>query len=81
MNAIVYSKDNCSFCVKAKMLLKQKRIGFVERKIDTQNSEDIERAKVEMGREFKTLPQIFINDEYVGGFSDLAKYLGITHFD
>lgn len=73
MKAIVWSKDHCPYCVQAKTLLEQKGIEFEERKIgEGYTKEDL----LEAVPTARTVPQIFINDELVGGFTELrAKFL------
>jgi glutaredoxin 3 len=73
MKAIVWSKDHCPYCVQAKTLLEQKGIEFEERKIgDGWTKEQL----LEAVPDARTVPQIFLNDELVGGFTELrAKFL------
>ena len=70
--AVVWSKDSCPFCVQAKALLKQKGIEVEERNI----SQDWTREQLlEAVPTARTLPQIFLDDELVGGFTELRKHL------
>jgi len=70
--AIVWSKDNCHFCTSAKQLLSAKGILYEERKIgDGWTKEQL----LEAAPTARTVPQIFIDGEYVGGFTDLQKVL------
>jgi glutaredoxin 3 len=72
MKAIVWSKYHCPFCEQAKALLKQKGIEFEERKIgDGYSKEDL----LEAVPTARTVPQIFINDQLIGGFTELQKYI------
>jgi len=71
MNAIIWSKDACPFCVQAKVLLEKKGIEFEERKIgDGYTREDL-LAEVPNAR---TVPQIFLDGELIGGYTDLRDY-------
>ncbi len=73
MKAIVWSRDNCTFCVQAKALLTQKGIEFEERNISTDYTKD---QLLEAVPGAQTIPQIFLDGEYVGGFKELrAKFL------
>ncbi len=65
---IIYSKDVCPYCVKAKNLLQRKGAVYEEIKIttDEQKQEMIKKANGRM-----TVPQIFIGDFHVGGCDDL----------
>lgn len=73
MRATVWSKDNCPYCVQAKALLNQKGIEFEEKKIgEGYTREDL----LEAVPTARTVPQIFLDGELVGGFTELrAKFL------
>lgn len=72
MKAILWSKYHCPFCDQAKALLTQKGIEFEERKIgDGYTKEEL----LEAVPTARTVPQIFIDDKLVGGFTELKKYL------
>jgi glutaredoxin 3 len=73
MKAIVWSKDHCPYCDQAKALLKSKEIEFEERNI-TKGTWSKEQL-LEVVPSARTLPQIFLNEEYVGGFTELTKLL------
>jgi glutaredoxin 3 len=66
---IVYSKEYCPYCVKAKELLKQKKQGFTELRIDSHPELRDEMIHKSGGR--TTVPQIFINGQHIGGCDDL----------
>lgn len=72
MKAIVWSKDNCPNCVQAKSLLKSKSIDYEERNITSDWTKEQLLAVVPTAR---TLPQIFLDDEYVGGLDHLRQKL------
>ncbi len=65
----VYSKNNCPYCVAAKNLLADKKIDFKEIILDTTSNETIE-LKNKTGQ--MTFPQIFIGDDFIGGYSELS---------
>jgi glutaredoxin 3 len=65
---IVYSKEICPYCVKAKNLLNRKGAAFKEIKITDDAIKD-EMIKKSGGR--MTVPQIFIDQFHVGGCDDL----------
>ena len=71
--AIVWSKDACPFCVQAKALLESKGIEFEERNImkGTWTKDQL----LEAVPNARTLPQIFLDDNYIGGFTELRKHL------
>ena len=72
MKAIVWSKYQCPYCEQAKQLLAQRGIQYEERKIgDGWTKEDL----LEAVPNARTVPQIFLNDELVGGFNELREKL------
>lgn len=72
MRAVVWSKYHCPFCDQAKALLTQKGIEFEERKIgDGYSREDL----LEAVPNARTVPQIFLDGELIGGFTELKKHL------
>jgi glutaredoxin len=72
MKAIVWSKDACPFCDQAKNLLKMKGIEFEERNVMKDWTKEQLLEAVPTAR---TLPQIFLDEEYIGGFNDLKSRL------
>lgn len=71
MKAVVWSKYNCPYCEQAKALLKQKGIAFEERKIgDGYTKEEL----LEAIPGARTVPQIFLDDNLIGGFAELKKW-------
>jgi glutaredoxin len=69
--AIIWSKYNCPYCDQAKALLKQKGIEFEERKIGDDYTREQLLESVPTAR---TVPQIFIDDQLIGGFTELKKF-------
>lgn len=78
MTVIMYSKPNCPYCVKAKRLFEMRNIEFVERTVgvDTTREELLEAAP-----NARTVPQIFINGENIGGYDQLVTYMEDTGFN
>ena len=73
MKAIVWSKYHCPYCDQAKALLNSKNIEFEERKIGDGWTKD---QLLEAVPNARTVPQIFLDGELVGGFTELrAKFL------
>jgi glutaredoxin len=75
MKAIVWSKDNCTFCDQAKALLDQRNIAYEEKKIGHGYTREDLLEAVPTAR---TVPQIFVNNNHVGGFTELRKYIEET---
>jgi glutaredoxin 3 len=72
MKAIVWSKYHCPYCDQAKALLESRGIEFEERKIgDGFTKEEL----LEAVPTARTVPQIFLDDIYVGGFNELKVKL------
>ena len=72
MKATVWSKYHCPYCDKAKALLKAKGIQFEEKKIgDGYTREDL----LEAVPTARTVPQIFLDDKLIGGFTELRQHL------
>lgn len=70
--AVVWSKNACPFCDQAKNLLKSKGIEFEERNV----SKDWTKEQLlEAVPNARTLPQIFLDEQHIGGFTELRKHL------
>ena len=67
----IYTWQYCPFCIRAKSLLKKKNVNFTEYKID--GDEDARALMTERADGRSTLPQIFIDNEGIGGCDDLYK--------
>lgn len=70
--AIVWSKPACPYCDQAKALLTQKGIAFEERRIGSGYTKEQLLESVPNAR---TVPQIFLDDQLIGGFNELRNYL------
>jgi glutaredoxin len=71
MKAIIWSKDHCKFCDQAKTLLTHNKVDIEERKIGNEFTKEQLLESVPTAR---SVPQIFIDDEYIGGFEQLKDY-------
>lgn len=71
MKAIIWSKTSCGFCIMAKQLLEEKNIPYEERNL---NKEWTKEQLLESVPDAKTVPQIFLDDKYIGGFTELKSY-------
>jgi len=67
-DVVMYSTGHCPYCVRAKMLLKQKNVEFNDIRIDVEANRREEMVQ-RSGR--TSVPQIFIGDFHVGGCDDL----------
>jgi glutaredoxin len=72
MEATVWSKYHCPYCDQAKALLKQKGYNITEKKIgDGYTKEEL----LEAVPTARTVPQIFIGEQLIGGFTELKTHL------
>ena len=75
MEIEIFTGPGCSYCEAAKALLNDRGLIFVERDISQPavRSEFRERLPRE-----KTVPQVFIDGEHIGGYEDLSLRLAKT---
>lgn len=66
---IIYTKETCPYCVRAKQLLDHKKVSYEEIRIDLHP--ELRDVMIERSGGRRTVPQIFINDESIGGCDDL----------
>ena len=72
MEIIIYSKNNCPFCNKAKHLVKTLGYEYTEKKMEEFDSP---QAMLEdIGKQVRTMPQIKIDGQLVGGYNQLVEY-------
>lgn len=65
----IYTWQTCPYCIRAKMLLQWKGVKYTEYKIDGDGAARVKMAERANGR--RTVPQIFINNQHIGGCDDL----------
>ena len=68
----IYSKSNCSYCEMAKQYFDSQNIEY-----SLHDVENVETFKELLNRNpsVRTMPQIFINDQLIGGYTDLIEWL------
>ena len=73
MTITVYSKNNCTFCTKAKSLLNNLGHSYEERMLgkDFQTPDEMFE---EIGKQVRTMPQIMIDNVLIGGYNQLVEY-------
>lgn len=80
----LYTMEGCIFCEKAKNLLNKRKEKYpkikikIEVGIDENGNEDRDlmiKMKKQGHSDYSTWPRIFFNDEFIGGYSDLEKFL------
>lgn len=67
-DVVIYSSDYCPYCIRAKMLLDSKQVDYQELVVD---SEPALRAKMQQLSGRTSVPQIWVGERHVGGFTDL----------
>ena len=68
----IYTTQTCPWCQRAKVLLDKQGIEYAEIDVTTDRAKQVEMVQ-RSGR--KSMPQIFIDGEHVGGFDDLVGWL------
>ena len=72
MEIVIYSKQNCTFCNKAKHLVKSLGYEYTEKKMEEFDSP---QAMLEdIGKQVRTMPQIKIDGQLVGGYNQLVEH-------
>lgn len=75
----IYTWQTCPYCIRAKLLLGWKGVNFTEYKID--GNETARAAMAERANGRRSVPQIFINNQHVGGCDDLYQLNGAGQLD
>ena len=73
MRVVIWSKNQCTYCDQAKALLNSHGIEYEERNIMSGNW--TKEQLLEAVPEARSLPQIFVDDEHIGGFKELKEIL------
>ncbi len=68
-NVTLYSADWCPYCQRAKKLLENKGIDFEEINVDRHPGK---REEISAKTGHKTIPMVFVNDKFLGGYSELS---------
>ena len=67
----IYTLSWCPYCRKSKAFFRSKEISYKEYQIDDNQSKKAEMQERSGGE--KTVPQIFIDNKYIGGYSELIE--------
>ncbi len=70
IKVMIYSKNGCSYCTRAKILLERKGIPYEE--VELTNKNDLIIKLIEQTGQ-TTVPYIFIDDKFIGGYQDLFE--------
>ena len=68
-NVEIYSGNYCGYCVRAKALLEKKGVAYKE--YNVQQDASLRQEMLERAHGARTIPQIFINGQHVGGCDEL----------
>jgi len=71
-DVVVYTNKGCPACLNVKQYLDRKGVNYTEKQLGKSKKVDIEFSVRTKGA--KMIPQVFINDEWIGGFEDLVRY-------
>ncbi len=74
MTITVYSKNNCVFCNKAKALLKNLGLEYEEKSLEKDFGSDPSKLIEDIGKNVRTMPQIKIDGELIGGYNQLIEH-------
>lgn len=75
MKIEIYTKDACPYCVQAKALINSKGWEYTEHYINADSREVlIEQLTQRLGTPPRTVPQIFIDDKSIGGYTELVAW-------
>lgn len=74
MNKIeIYTSATCPYCIKAKKLLQMLKLEYTEYNIDDKFDAICEELSSKYNKQIQTVPQIIINNNYIGGYTDLEN--------
>jgi len=68
----IYTMSYCPYCIAAKRLLK--KLGWQFNEIEITGKPKLKTTMVQRTQR-KTVPQIFVNDQHIGGFDDFSAYV------
>ena len=74
MNAVVFSTTKCVWCDRVTTMLKDAKIEVS--KIDiTESQDNFKQMKAHAGKGVNTVPQVVIDGEFVGGYTEVERYI------
>jgi glutaredoxin 3 len=72
IDVFVVSKPGCPWCDMVKAMLSMHSISYDERCMDTPEAQ----ARFARAHEVTTFPQVFVNNDRIGGFEDTRAWIG-----
>ena len=74
MKIVIYRKNNCIYCSKAKTLVKNLGLEYEEKSLEKDFGSDPIKLIEDIGKNVRAMPQIKIDGELVGGYNQLVEY-------
>ena len=74
MTIVVYSKNNCVYCTKAKTLLKNLGLAYEEKSLEKDFNSDPSKLIEDIGKPVRTMPQIKVDGKLIGGYNQLVEH-------
>jgi len=72
MQITIYSKNNCTYCDKAKALMKGLGLEYEEKKMESFDS--VDAMLKDIGKKVMSMPQIKIDGKLIGGYNQLIEH-------
>jgi glutaredoxin len=76
----IYGKTNCGFCTKAKDLVESKKFKYEYKDVGISQAV-LDELQTRVSTPVRSVPQIFIRDKHIGGYSDLIRYIEETGYN
>lgn len=74
MKIEIYSKPDCTYCVQAKAHFKNHGLEYTDYELGVSATKEDIQKRVPEGVIVRQIPQIFIDDEYVGGYMQMVEW-------
>ena len=74
MAIVIYSKNNCVFCTKAKELVKNLGLEYEEKNLEKDFDSNPVKLIEDIGKKVMSMPQIKIDGKLIGGYNQLLEY-------
>ena len=74
MKIVIYSKNNCQFCSKAKHMIKSLGLEYEEKSLEKDFDSDPTKLIEDIGKPVRTMPQIKIDGQLIGGYNQLIEH-------
>ena len=74
MTIVIYSKTNCVYCTKAKNLVKNLGLDYIEKSLEKDFGSDPSKMLEDIGKNVRQMPQIKIDNELIGGYNQLVEH-------